>query len=277
MLVELYSPSAAGLTGCVIALVLAMFQGKYRPGVRQLGLALEEGLEMMAILALLLIAIGPLGQAFLTTGISNRLGLWMQMSLPDNTLMLLIGAAILSLILGMGLPTPVAYLVVALAIVPLLQLLGVKPFLAHYFVFYFAVYSALTPPVAVAVLAAAKLAGSSYMETAKESLKISATTFIIPFAFVYRPQLLDFPNLGWNVVPPLLEVLLIQWTTSIGLYGHFRRTLQPIESALFLGVTLLGYWAMVTEAIHSTFVFLGATALLMAAVSLRKDPNRFSP
>jgi TRAP transporter 4TM/12TM fusion protein len=277
MLVELYSPSAAGLTGCVIALVLAMFQGKYRPGVRQLGLALEEGLEMMAILALLLIAIGPLGQAFLTTGISNRLGLWMQMLLPDNTLMLLIGAAILSLILGMGLPTPVAYLVVALAIVPLLQLLGVKPFLAHYFVFYFAVYSALTPPVAVAVLAAAKLAGSSYMETAKESLKISATTFIIPFAFVYRPQLLDFPNLGWNVVPPLLEVLLIQWTTSIGLYGHFRRTLQPIESALFLGVTLLGYWAMVTEAIHSTFVFLGATALLMAAVSLRKDPNRFSP
>jgi TRAP transporter 4TM/12TM fusion protein len=269
LLIDYYSPSLAGFSGCLVALVLCLFQGRYRPSAKQLASALEGGLEMMAVLALLLIAIGPLGQAFLTTGLSGRLGSWLISVLPDSALILLIGAAVLSLVLGMGLPTPVAYLVVALALVPFLQQLGLKPLLAHYFVFYFAVYSALSPPVMVAVLAGAKLSGAGNWETARESMKLAATTFIIPFAFVYRPQLLDFPDLGWNVVAPLVEVLLIQWTSSITLYGYFRRTLTPVESALFGAVTVLGYWAMITEAPQSTLVFLAATAAVMLGVGFR--------
>lgn len=269
LLLDYYSPSMAGFTGCAIALALSAFQGRYRPSFRQLAAALEEGLEMMALLALLLIAIGPLGQAFLTTNLSGRLGSFLVAVLPDNSFILLAGAAVLSLILGMGLPTPVAYLVVALALVPFLQQLGVKALLAHYFVFYFAVYSALSPPVAVAALAGAKIAGARFWDTAKEAMKLASTTFIIPFAFVYRPQLLEFPNLGWNVVPPLVEILLIQWTSSIALYGYFRRPLGTVERSLFLALTVLGYWAMITEALHSTFVFVSAAAVLFAAVALR--------
>jgi TRAP transporter 4TM/12TM fusion protein len=270
LLLQYYSPSMAGFAGCLIALALAAFQGRYRPSRRQLAFALEEGVEMMALLAVLLIAIGPLGQAFLTTNLSGRLGSFLVAILPDNSFILLAGAAVLSLILGMGLPTPVAYLVVALALVPFLQQLGVKPLLAHYFVFYFAVYSALSPPVAVAALAGAKLAGARYWDTAKESMKLAASTFIIPFAFVYRPQLLEFPDVGWNVVPPLVEILLIQWVTSIALFGYFRRTLATPERVLFGVLTILGYWAMITEAIHSTFIFVGAAAALFAAAALRR-------
>jgi TRAP-type uncharacterized transport system fused permease subunit len=269
LLLEYYSPSMAGFAGCLIALALSAFQGRHRPSARQLAGALEEGFEMMALLAVLLIAIGPLGQAFLTTNLSGRLGSFLVSVLPDNSFILLAGAAVLSLILGMGLPTPVAYLVVALALVPFLQQLGVKPLLAHYFVFYFAVYSALSPPVAVAALAGAKIAGANFWDTARESMKLAASTFIIPFAFVYRPQLLDFPNLGWNVVPPLVEILLIQWTTSIALFGYFRRALGALERVLFYALTVLGYWAMITEAIHSTFIFVGAAAVLFVAVELR--------
>jgi TRAP transporter 4TM/12TM fusion protein len=270
LLLDYYSPSVAGLTGCVVALALSTLQGRYRPSLRQLGIALEEGLEMMALLALLLIAIGPLGQAFLTTNLSGRLGTYLVAVLPDVPIVLLVGAAVLSLILGMGLPTPVAYLVVALAVVPFLQLLGVKAFLAHYFVFYFAVYSALSPPIAVAALAGAKIAGAGFWETCRESLKLAASTFIIPFAFVYRPQLLSFPNLDWSVLPPLLEILLIQWTSSIALFGYFRRELTTPERWLFGALTLLGYWAMVTEAIHSTLVFAAAAVALLAGVALRR-------
>ena len=269
LLLDYYSPSVAGLAGCLIAITLSAFQGRYRPSARQLGSALEEGHQMMAVLALLLIAIGPLGQAFLTTNLSGRLGSFLVTVLPDNSLILLAGAAVLSLILGMGLPTPVAYLVVALALVPFLQQLGVKALLAHYFVFYFAVYSALSPPIAVAALAAAKIAEAPFWDTCRESLKLAASTFIIPFAFVYRPQLLAFPDVGWDVVPPVLEVLLVQWSTSIGLYGYFRRPLDAGERGLFLALAVLGYWAMITEAIHSTFIFSGAAAMLFAATALR--------
>jgi TRAP transporter 4TM/12TM fusion protein len=270
LLLDYYSPSMAGFAGCLIALALAAFQGRHRPSGRQLALALEEGVEMMALLAVLLIAIGPLGQAFLTTNLSGRLGTFLVAVLPDSSFILLAGAAVLALILGMGLPTPVAYLVVALALVPFLQQLGVKALLAHYFVFYFAVYSALSPPVAVAALAGAKIAGASFWDTARESLKLAASTFIIPFAFVYRPQLLDFPDVGWNVVPVLVEILLIQWITSIALFGYFRRTLAPIERVPFYALTILGYWAMITEAIHSTLVFVGAAAALLAVIALRR-------
>ncbi|OGA55512.1 MAG: hypothetical protein A3F77_02775 [Betaproteobacteria bacterium RIFCSPLOWO2_12_FULL_67_28] len=272
LLLDYYSPSVAGLAGCSIALALSLLQGRYRPSLRQLALALEEGLELMALLALLLIAIGPLGQAFLTTGFSGRLGTYLVHLLPDNSLLLLIGAAVLSLILGMGLPTPVAYLVVALALVPFLQQLGVKAFLAHYFVFYFAVYSALSPPVAVAALAGAKIAGAGFWETCRESMKLAATTFIIPFAFVYRPQLLAFPNLDWNMVPPIVEILLIQWTSSIALFGYFRRPLTTVETWPFGAATVLGYWAMVTEPLYSTFVFAGVVAVLFVGVGLRRAP-----
>ena len=270
LLLDYYSPSMAGLTGCIVALALSAFQGKYRPSARQLAAALEEGFQLMAVLALLLIAIGPLGQAFLTTNLSGRLGTLLVAILPDNSFILLAGAAVLSLILGMGLPTPVAYLVVALALVPFLQQLGVKALLAHYFVFYFAVYSALSPPVAVAALAGAKIAGASFLDTVRDSLKLAASTFIIPFAFVYRPQLLDFPGFGWDVVPPVLEVLLIQWTSSIVLFGYLRRELNAVERGAFLALTVLGYWAMVTEPIQSTLVFVAASAAVFAAVLLRR-------
>jgi TRAP-type uncharacterized transport system fused permease subunit len=102
-----------------------------------------------------------------------------------------------------------------------------------------------------------------------ESLKLAASTFIIPFAFVYRPQLLDFPNVGWNVLPPLVEVLLVQWVTSIALYGYFLRPIGAGVRTLFLALMVLGYWAMVTEAVHSTFVFTAAVVVLLTAVALR--------
>ena len=71
-------------------------------------------------------------------------------------------------------------------------------------------------------------------------------------------------------MPPVVEILLIQWTSSVALYGYFRRALTPAESVFFGVVTVVGYWAMITEALYSTFVFLGATAAVMLGVGLRR-------
>ena len=92
-----------------------------------------------------------------------------------------------SLLLGMGLPTPVAYLVVALSLVPFLMSAGVEPLIAHFFVFYFAVFSTLTPPLAISALAAAKVSGGTFVGT-YNSMKLMLTTFIIPFGFCYHPE-----------------------------------------------------------------------------------------
>jgi TRAP transporter 4TM/12TM fusion protein len=241
------SPAIAGLWGIVIALGLSMLQGKYRPKWPKLYSAMEEGFYLVAILSLLLVAVGPLGQVMLTTNLSGRLGAALVQYLPDNQLLLLLGAMCVSLVLGMGLPTPVAYIIVALALVPFMQQIGVAPLQAHFFVFYFAVFSTLTPPIAVSVLAAAKLADASFLKTAAESMKIAMTTFIIPFAFVYSPELMSFPNLTWAVVLPLLEVVLIQASVSIAAYGYIFRPLKGWERWTMGVAAFAGFMGMTDQ------------------------------
>ncbi|MFQ5774859.1 MAG: TRAP transporter permease [Kiloniellaceae bacterium] len=247
LLLSYRSPSFAGLVGTLLALMFSLFQGRYRPKLRAFLASLEDGLVLIALLSLLLIAIGPLGQVILTTNLSGRLGVVLVQILPDITLILLIGAMVISLLLGMGLPTPVAYVVVALALSPFIQQLGVPALHAHFFVFYFAVFSTLTPPVAVSVLAAAKLAQARLLGTAVDAMKLAVTTFIIPFAFVYHPELLSFPNVTWSMVPPIVLVLVLQWTVAVAAYGHFRRDLGAVERAAFVVVSLAGFAALVTE------------------------------
>jgi TRAP transporter 4TM/12TM fusion protein len=263
LLVSYYSPSLAGLIGIVIALSLGLLQGADRVGWKDVVFAFRDTLAMAAILSLLLIAIGPLAQAFLTTNLGNRLGTVFVLLLPDLRTVLLIGAAVLALILGLGLPTPAAYIVTALAVVPMLQQVGVEPLMAHFFVFYFAVYSALTPPVAVASLAAAKIAKASIRQTTWESQKLMLTTFVIPFAFVSYPSLMSFPNLRWEVLIPLVTCLVLQWTVAIACYGNFRRDQTPLERALWGVISLAGYAALMDRGITSNLVF-GAMTLAMA-------------
>jgi TRAP transporter 4TM/12TM fusion protein len=264
MLIAYYSPSLAGLVGMVVALFLGMFQGRDRLRLRNLLPAFKDALAMAAILSLLLIAIGPLAQAFLTTNFANRLGTIAVLFLPDSEILMLIGAAVLALILGLGLPTPVAYIVTALALVPFLQQLGVQPLMAHFFVFYFAVYSALTPPVAVAALAAAKIANADLNECTWDAQKLMLTTFVIPFAFVYYPSLMSFPNLTWDVLIPVVTCLLLQWTVAVTCYGYFLRDQTRLERVLWGIVSFGGYAALCSRGVGTNIAF-GVLMLGMGA------------
>jgi TRAP transporter 4TM/12TM fusion protein len=264
LLVGYYSPAFAGLAGIVAALVMIPFQGRFKPTWRELYDAFEDGLYIVTILSLLLIAIGPLAQTFLTTGLANRIGLVMVQLLPDNTILMLLVAMAISILLGMGLPTPVAYVVASLTVVPFMQHVGIQALFAHYFVFYFAVFSTLTPPIAVSVLAAAKLSGGTFFGTAVDAMKLMLTTFVIPFAFIYYPSLLSFPNLEWNVLIPIVTCLLLQFTVSVACYGYFLRSLTAPERWLFGVVSAAGYAALTDKGVMSNMLFVG----LLAAISL---------
>lgn len=276
LLVNYYSPAIAGMTGIVVALALSLLQGRYRPKLKNLYAAFQEGLMLVSVLSLLLIAIGPLGQAFQTTNLSGKLGVWLITILPDSQIVLLIGAAILSIVLGIGLPTPVAYLIASLAVVPFMIQIGTAPLQSHYFVFYFAVYATLSPPVAESVLAAAKLSGAGFWDTGMHAMRLAATTFIIPFAFVFNPELMAFPNFSWKMGWAVVEVLIVQWTSSIFLYGYFRRSLTVVERLGSFVVVLLGYTAIMRPEIVFTYLVLGSTVGLMAWVWLRPGRVRRS-
>ena len=247
LLVGYYSPAIAGVVGIALAVGLCPLQGRYRPKLKEMYAAYVDGLIIVTLLSLLLVAIGPLAQTFLTTNLSNRLAIVLVKVLPESQFLLLLGTMVVSLFLGMGLPTPVAYVVVSLTLVPFLQQGGIEAILAHFFVFYFAVFSTLTPPVAVSALAAAKLSGGTFIGTAVDGMKLMLTTFIIPYGFVYHPELLSFPNVSWSIVPPILLILLLQWSSSVVCYGYFIRDLNWPERWSFLAVTAVGFSYLINE------------------------------
>ena len=242
MLLMHYSPSIAGMCGIASALGLSLLQGKYRPTAKRILGALEEGLVLVTLLSLLIIAIGPLGQTMITTNLSGRLGSVLVDILPDVPLLLLVGAMFITLLLGMGLPTPVAYVVTALAVVPFLQQLGFPAFQSHFFVFYFAVFSTLTLPIAVGVLAAAKLAGSRFIPTAINALKLTVPVFLIPFAVIYNPELSMIEQWSWRTPVLFAALVVIQAGIAAGIFTPKSIRFGMIYRVLLILLSVLSFY-----------------------------------
>jgi TRAP-type uncharacterized transport system fused permease subunit len=117
---------------------------------------------------------------------------------------------LVAIILGMGMPTTAAYAVAAAVIAPGLIRMGIEPLTAHFFIFYYAVMSAITPPVALAAYAGAAIAQSDPMKTSVESFKIGLAAFIVPFIFFFNDGLLMQGT--W------LDILHVFLTALIGIY-----------------------------------------------------------
>jgi TRAP transporter 4TM/12TM fusion protein len=137
----------------------------------------------------------------------------------DTLLLALVLTMIAGIVLGMGMPTTPAYIIMTALLVPAIIKLGVIAPAAHMFAFYFAVLSAITPPVALAVYAAAGLAKSDLWASGWAAMKIGAAGFIVPFMFVYEPALLmigSWPAIAVAVVTASVGILLF----AAGLHGY---------------------------------------------------------
>lgn len=144
-----------------------------------------------------------------------------------------------SMVIGMGLPTTPAYLILAVLGAPTLVNLGVVPVAAHMFVFYFSCLSMITPPVALAVYAASSLAQSDFWKTGFEACKLGLVAFFIPYIFVYEPVLV-WQGSAWQILLAAVTAMLGSVALGAGLCGWFRkRTVGWERAVLFVGGLLL--------------------------------------
>jgi TRAP transporter 4TM/12TM fusion protein len=177
----------------------------------------------------------------------------------DTLILALVLTMMAGIVLGMGMPTTPAYIVMTALLVPAIIKLGVIAPAAHMFAFYFAVLSAITPPVALAVYAAAGLAKSDLWKSGWAAVKIGAAGFIVPFMFVYEPALLmigDWPTIGWRFVCAVVGILLF----AGGLHGYFL-TRAPMWQRVLLvagGLSLVypGIWTDIAGATLAAVVIL---------------------
>lgn len=177
--------------------------------------------------------------------------------LSQNYLLLaLVFTMIAGIVLGMGMPTTPAYIIMTALLVPAIVKFGIPVPAAHMFAFYFAVLSAITPPVALAVFAAAGIARSDLWKTGLAAVRIAATSFIVPFMFVYEPALLmigDWPTIIWSSITAGIGVLLF----AAGLHGYFLTHSKHWQSAaLVVGGLLLIEPGLVSDSIGAALAAL---------------------
>ena len=174
------------LVGTFGLLAFGLAHPAWRPAMmKALSSSAKNGVSLVAASACVGIIIGIVQQ----TGIATDFSASIKGVVETNLFLALIGITVCSIILGMGVPSVVCYLLMATLMGSLLSELGVIPLSAHLFIFYFGMMSMVTPPVALAAYASASIAEAPIMQTAFAAFRFSLVGFTLPFMFVYRPEL----------------------------------------------------------------------------------------
>lgn len=184
-----------------ICVAWVMFASRFNPGMRPRDVldAIHDGAKNITLVCVACASAGVVLGAVALTGIGGKLVGFVVSFSQGIPLIALLLVMFVSLILGMGLPTTGAYILAAALAAPILVSLGFEPLSAHMFVFYFAIISNITPPVALAAYAASSLAGSEPNKTGFQAMKLGFLAFIVPFGFCYDPGLLMQGDLAANL------------------------------------------------------------------------------
>jgi TRAP transporter 4TM/12TM fusion protein len=258
--------SRAALWGVISVPLVSMLRPSTRMTWRQIFRALERGaigfLPIVGVVVACNILIGMITLTGLGLQISSIL-----IELAGNSLfLLLILTMIASIILGLGLPIIVSYLVLAVLVAPALIQMGVEPLAAHLFIFFFALVSDLTPPVAPGAFVAAGIAGADMMRTAWMACRLGLVVYILPYMFVYNKALMLMGDLG-DIIAAVVTALMGVYALACGIQGYMFRPTKIYERIpLFVAALLLISPGAINDLVG---------VLLLLGVALRQRPTFF--
>jgi TRAP transporter 4TM/12TM fusion protein len=235
-----YTAPLCALAGALFCIPLALMRASTRADIswRTAFEALQDGAKNTLAVAMACACAGVVIACVTITGLGITFT-QLVIALSHNSLILaLILTAMAGIILGMGMPTTPAYIVMVSLLVPAIMKLGAVTPAAHMFAFYFAILSAITPPVALAVFAAAALAKSNMWQTGFAAMRCAAPAYIVPFMFVYEPALLmigDWTTILTSCISAVIGVMCL----AAGQFGYLAREARPWERVLLIAAALL--------------------------------------
>ena len=236
------STSRAGFYAVIAILLLSLINPDVRKNPYKLIDSIIKGGTQGAKLLIAIVVISMLVGAIDSTGIGIKLASFMNELRGDSLFLSLILAMIGALVLGMGMPTLPAYLIIIVVMGPALQNLGVSVLVAHLFVFYYGVASSLTPPVALAAYAAAPIAGSNPITTSLMAFRLGIAKFLIPFAFAYYPCLLIIDDFSLNEFISIIPRLILSiWfiNSALAKYDFSKLSWAEVFLRLLVGFSIL--------------------------------------
>lgn len=253
------TPLKAAYIATLSTIAVSMISKETRFNLRSLKDALVQGARNALMVSSACASAGIVIGIISMTGIGFKF-INFVLALSDTSLILtLIVIMLTSIVMGMGVPTAAAYIIVGMLAAPALIKMGISPLAAHLFVFYYAIISVITPPVALAAYAGAALAGGKPMETGVIATRLGIAAFIVPFMFIFSPALLLEGSLN-TLLPAIVSAFTGILCLSIGLQGWFLSKVSRVQRILLIvsGLTLIKQ-GLVTD-------FIGYSIFLIIAV-----------
>lgn len=236
-----YTPTMVAVFGSLSVIAVSMLKADTRLTPVRMWRSLADTTTRVVAVAGATAAAGLVIGGITMTGLASKFAhLVYALTAADQILTVLVAAG-LTILLGMGMPTPSAYILAAVLMGPLMKQTGFADLSAHMFLLYFAVLSAITPPVAVAAFAASSISGDNPMHIAVQAVKFALAAFLVPFVFIFGPELL----LGSGA--PLWKTAITFGTAAIGL--------------LFLSAAIESYDKWTSNRL--TRIMLGAGAIFL--------------
>ena len=238
----------SGLLTIIVTLVLVEINPKTRMTKEQWLQIPVQTVKSAVSVGIACAMAGIISGVIMGSGLGYRISSILTSVAGTSMLLLLVLTMVVSLIMGMGVPTTAAYLVLASLVAPTMIQLGIPPRAAHMFIFYFGCISSITPPVALAAYAGSGLAGCDPNKTGYKAFRLAFCSFLMPYLFVYNPVLLmegGVLDILWSLVTALIGAYLL----ASGFEGFFFRwSLKWFERPLMiLGAVMLIVPGMVTD------------------------------
>jgi TRAP transporter 4TM/12TM fusion protein len=241
------TPMFVGFSACISTFIISLLRRGTRLSFKELLDALIQGATTASHVGITCALLGIVVKAVVASGLAIKLPILVEGLFGDKLILLLIMTAVVAIILGCGLPAAAAYLMTAIVLTPPLLKLGIELLPAHLFVFFYANFSFITPPVAISAIFGAQLAKANYMKTAVEAAKVGIAGFILPFIIIFCPAVLfNFSNILPSVfmLIALIAALIIM---QAGITGNWFKNLNLAERAI----------ALVTSVVFMSYIFTG--------------------
>ena len=244
-LLDGYTPSYSAIYGLIAVFAISFLRPSTRLGLNAIYETLALAAVRMIPVAGACAAAGLVIGGITMTGLASKFSFLVFVIAGDSLYLSVLVAAGVTLLLGLGMPTPSAYILAAVLISPVMYKLGIAVLPAQLFLFYFAVMSALTPPVAVAAYAASAIANANPLQIAVNAVKIAVGAFVVPFAFLFNNALVlqgtpieiasafVFAAMGLAFIATATEAFLwrpLHWAKSVWLAGCGLLMLVPEPS-----------------------------------------------
>ena len=267
-----WQPERSGLAACAVVAVMGLIFGY--DGIKATPSALWRAVvatgEMVVELVVISAAAGIVIGVLNVTGLSFNLTYALVQIGAGSAILLLTLSALVSIVLGMGLPTLGVYALLAALVAPALVELGFLPIAAHMFVLFFGMMSMVTPPVALAAFAAASIAKAPPMKTGWAAVVFGWPAFIVPFLFVYSPSLILIGD-PVEIVRAVVTAMLGVWLVSAGLAGYFMSRLSLLMRGLFV---LAGLAALLPAGAFPEAVYIEVPGVMLGIALMALEVTR---